>query len=421
MNSWRRQFFSDLAHGVKFVHLYQFATAFSSVAGDYVDADGGTYQAVLTAVNELGTFDDIIAAGKILPAKVALLFSETGDIWKDTFGTADAAKRALYIALKHTQLAVDVLTEPDLEDGTLNSYGVLYVANDHIRRSSASAIVSWVADGGTVVSCSGGGLRDEFNQTNPTMMQLFGLSSIESWTGIRGPLENRIDYIKQDLPFSEQLDTVHEPANDDHSIDVRGRKMIWKLLKQNDSSANNVNNLKESQSSLVSSSPPSVLLTYVSDETPAMFSRVVGKGNVFAIGFDIGLSYFTPAIPLRPVARGSNDSCFNHWIPTDFSILARQWAAVSPTSHMVSASPVITSEALVDVGVVSASNLGVVLPIINWTPNKLTNFSLTLQFDVVYKTAVLASGSALGKTKTPTGRWMFTFTLNVADAIILRL
>jgi hypothetical protein len=74
---------------------------------------------------------------------VALLFSETGDIWKDTYGTAGSAKRALYIALKHAQLAIDVLVEEDCEDGTLNEYSILYIANANIRQTAAGAIAAF--------------------------------------------------------------------------------------------------------------------------------------------------------------------------------------------------------------------------------------------------------------------------------------
>lgn len=403
--SWRRQFYADLAHGVKFINLYQFAPAFSSVAGDYVDADGGTYQAVLAGINELGAFDDIVAAGSVLEAKVALLFSETGDIWKDTYGTAGAAKRALYIALKHAQLSIDVVTEADIEDGTLHAYSVLYIANAHIRRTAAAAVVGWVGAGGTAVSCAGGGLYDEFNHTLPTMMQLFGIASVDVWTGVRGPTANRIDYIKQDLPFADELDTVHatlpsalQPL-ENTTVSVRGRKLVWTL--HNDGGA-------------------TVMASFGSDNAPAILRRAVGPGAAIAIGFDVGLAYFAPAIPRRPVARGSHDACFNHVVPTQFATLARAWV-VAPTSHVLGAAPVHTSEALVDVGVVSAAGVGVALPVVNWSPGLIQNFNVTLRFPVQFTHARLATGGKLTASQTTSGFWSFRFDLDVADAIVLRV
>eukprot|EP00041_Stephanoeca_diplocostata_P032483 m.1041146 g.1041146 ORF g.1041146 m.1041146 type:complete len:1572 (-) comp24157_c0_seq4:1290-6005(-) len=409
--SWRRQFYADLAHGVKFINLYQFAPAFSSVAGDYVDPDGGTYQAVLAAVNELSMFDDIIAAGSVLDAKVALLFSESGDIWKDTYGTAGAAKRALYIALKHAQLLVDVVTETDIEDGILNSYGVLYLANAHMRRTAADVVATWVAAGGTAVSCAGGGLYDEFNHTHPPMLQLFGIVSFDVFVGARGPIANRVDYIKQDLPYSEKLDTVYAPVSppwrplDTDSVSVRGRKLMWVLNGSSGQSGGGGGH---------------VTASYASDESPAIVRRSVGRGAAVAIGFDIGLAYFAPAVPARPVARGSHDMCFNHFVPTAFATIARTWA-VAPTAHVQGAAPVHTSEALVDVGVVSASGVGVVLPVVNWSPGRVRNFTVSLGFPTEFSRARLATGSDLRTTREASGFWSFQFDLDVADAIVLRV
>lgn len=125
--SWRRQFMGDLAHGVKYIHLYVFAPSFSSPANDYADGDGGIYQEVLKSTHELGQWDDILGAGKVHAAgvKAAMLFSETGDIFLDSYGTAGAAKRSLYVTLSHSQLPMDVVTEEDLIDGTINQYALL--------------------------------------------------------------------------------------------------------------------------------------------------------------------------------------------------------------------------------------------------------------------------------------------------------
>ena len=175
--SWRRQFYGDLAHGVKYLHLYAFAPCFSSPAGDYVDADGGTYEGVLTATYELGQWDDILAESVPHAAgvKVAFLFSESGDIFQDNYGTAGAAKRSLYIALVHSQIAMDVLTEEDLADGSLNSYSVLYICHAHVNDAASAAVAKWVHAGGTVVSSVNGGLRNQQNKTNVALSTVFGI------------------------------------------------------------------------------------------------------------------------------------------------------------------------------------------------------------------------------------------------------
>ena len=60
------------------------------------------YEEILKATNELGAWDDILAASQTHAAgvKTAMLFAETGDIWLDSYGTAGAAKRALYVSTR---------------------------------------------------------------------------------------------------------------------------------------------------------------------------------------------------------------------------------------------------------------------------------------------------------------------------------
>lgn len=53
-----------------------------------------------------------------------------------------------------------------------------------------------------------------------------------------------------------------------------------------------------------------VLGTY-SDGSPAAIRRKHGEGAVIKCGFHPGLSYLRPAIPRRPIDRGTNDDSFN--------------------------------------------------------------------------------------------------------------
>jgi hypothetical protein len=141
-NSWTRQFFGDLSHGITRFDMFDFEPSTSGYTCerfaiptprklflgakqclplhtsmknmycrcDYVDADGGAYPTVRAALNQLGSFEDIITAGTVQPGggAVAVLYSETADIFYDGTGTYGAELRALYIALKHLQMPVEV-------------------------------------------------------------------------------------------------------------------------------------------------------------------------------------------------------------------------------------------------------------------------------------------------------------------------
>ena len=60
---------------------------------------------------------------------VAVLYSETSDVWQTTAGTYGSSLRTMYIALKHAQLPVDVLIEEDCLAGRLHYYDVLSVTH----------------------------------------------------------------------------------------------------------------------------------------------------------------------------------------------------------------------------------------------------------------------------------------------------
>ena len=187
-------------------------------------------------------------------AKAALLYSETADIWRGTIGTPGAAKRSLCecatvlllrlsvafpvwcpmalsagvatadIALRHAQLAVDVVIEEDLVAGHLNHYGLLlpprvhlclalpcinslrfvvairwacvdstatvsgalYVVDPQVSEVAMAAASAWVAAGGQLVLTAGGGMLNETNQTSQAVSTLLpGLKQTGLWTGIR--------------------------------------------------------------------------------------------------------------------------------------------------------------------------------------------------------------------------------------------
>ena len=77
-----------------------------------------------------------------------------------------------------------------------------------------------------------------------------------------------------------------------------------------------------------------------------------------------------------------------------------------------------------EVGVVTASKLGTVLPCVNWLGRPIPSFTVTLGFDLPSTPAnvSLASGGAVKVAKTAAGRLRFEFDLEIAaDAVIVRL
>ena len=125
---WKRQFYQDMIHGVKIFDLFHFKSSISGYTCDYVDADGGSYQMVRQSLNELGMFEDILWDGvaQAAGAKIAIMYSDSADCWLSPEVTSQgAAKRTLYVMLKHMGLPTDIVTEDDAIQGHLNHYGAL--------------------------------------------------------------------------------------------------------------------------------------------------------------------------------------------------------------------------------------------------------------------------------------------------------
>eukprot|EP01051_Picozoa_sp_SAG22_P011759 SAG22_NODE_1161_length_5307_cov_55.889593_1_plen_112_part_00 len=99
------------------------------------------------------------------------------------------------------------------------------------------------------------------------------------------------------------LDSVKSPPSGPRPLAVKGHKAIFSINASDDYI--------------------DVLAVFDSDKSPAATRRRVGAGWALYAGFYPGLSYFDPAIPRRPVCRGSTDESFNHWIPSEFNTAAK--------------------------------------------------------------------------------------------------
>ena len=107
------------------------------------------------ALHELGQFEDIVQAGQVRPAEAALWFSEAADVWDDNHHPFSAAKRSLYIAIRHAQIPLDFVVEGD----DLASYKTLYLTDGHVSRKASQAIAAWVRAGGRLFARRGTALR----------------------------------------------------------------------------------------------------------------------------------------------------------------------------------------------------------------------------------------------------------------------
>ena len=442
--SYKRLVYAALGHGTKVLDLYEFHSTFGTTensVGEY-RAAYGTYEMALDTMYEYGQFDDIIQASPSQAAPVgdvALYFSTAADAWEGDHTTPciysnggptdvrcrvfKAAKRALYIALRHQHLSVDVINEADVsakpgKPAVLGRYKTLYIADPHVSSAATEAIAAWVSRGGTLYATASAGMYDEANAVNTAMMGLLGLTAAPV-VEFGPPLA----MLKRDLPTAQPLDrvTLHTAGGVPISYEVFGA-----VVRPTNASVG-VN--------------ATVVARYSSDLTPAATVHPVGDGHAVFIGHLPTISYFKPALPNRPIdicPQDGDDGCFCHFVPSGFDQDAISLLNIDGDAKVA---PLYSaSDPLVEVNVLDAGpRVGGVVLLTNWRMVAVTDGSLEVS---IAASALSSAGTGMTATAhrasdgtqvtlarqqdgTPdhnSTRWRFTLpgTLVVADALVIR-
>jgi hypothetical protein len=374
-DAWRRQFFGDIGHGVKIFDLFEFRPVQAAYTENYVNSID-MYREVRKSIHELGLFEELVQDGVVDPGVAGIFFSETADAWNDHESPFDADERALYLALRHRQIPLDVILEGD----ALKDWSVIYLTDRHVSRAASKALQRFVEQGGRLVATAGAGMFDERNQPNVTLRKLFGVKPAE----LEIDEANLVHYEKQDLPFAEPMDHAKLASGTLPVLSARQR---------------------------FTADPTSTVVATFDDGSPAMISRTVGKGTVRYLGFLPGLAYLKPAIPRRPPDRSPAPDSMVHLLPTavDPQVTPLLWFDDVALPATVSASFVEAS--------LLSSPKGLLVPLVNWSGAPKSKVELTLAKPAPGTTATLASGKPV---KASADRRSFELDLDVADALILR-
>ena len=433
----RRQLYMDLAHGIKAVNWWPvitFESGWNNCAIDYREyaehPPGAMFVEMRRSMAEVSGFDDIIYSGhRGTHARVALMYSETGDIWgaanvqamqnttaslgqrssfvppRDCTGTLGSGKRTLFLALRHAELVVDIVIEDDAVAGELGRYSVVFLADPAVSAAATAGLAGYVRNGGTLFATASAGLLTEHNQTNAPMLELLGIEETGRNTGSRGA-NDTISLGKMDLPWAETLDTVElAGGSSNSSLDVFGLQSAFSLAGQ----------------------PTPTVLAKFGTGSPAVVRRDVGRGHAVYAGFLPGLSYFHAALPREmPVDRGASDSSGSHFIPHKFATPARDAVLVGMAGLAEDklARPVRCSEPLVDAGFIAANETGSAVVLSNWSGRERID-DLVVTVDVpglAFTNVSLASGGRVRVRSGPSGGSAVFVVghLSVGDAIILR-
>ncbi|HON05774.1 MAG TPA: beta-galactosidase trimerization domain-containing protein [bacterium] len=391
-NMWKRQFYGALAHGMKIINLFEFHPVWMAYTENHVSSQE-MFETVLKSFREYGLFEDIVQEGNIKQAKTGLWFSETADIWSDNEGSFAAGKRSFYITIRNNQIPLDFIVEQDAQDGTLNKYTTIFLTDRHISTLASQKIVEWVQNGGVLFMTAGAGMFDQYNRQNTIMKNLAGIEQIE----IIEPEGSRVEFIKQDLPFAKPITEIKMMDNPEKPVPVFGA----------------VSKIKPDASIKK--------LGEFSDGSPAIITRQYGKGRIIYCAFLPGLSYFKPAIPLKPVDRGSSDDAMAHFLPVDFEQGIRGLIRMAcPEELMISVKDKNGNPLGFVETTVIESEKGTVIPVINWSTKDTKGIIVEINADISKKKISLASGNPIKSIRVKEGIAAIGLDVDIADAIIMR-
>ncbi len=390
VKSWRRLFYGAIGHGATIINLFEFRPVQTAYTENHVSLPE-MYAEVRRSLAELARFEDIVQDGRIHKGEAALWYSQAGDAWDNHASPFGAGKRTLYVAARHRQLGVDIIDEEDALNGTLKDYAVLYLSDRNVSRAAAGSIAAWVKEGGRLFVTAGGAMRDEFNEPNTIMQQLLGVQE----ASLEIAPDPTIYYEKQDLPFASPVEHVMISRNGGEAQLIPVFGAISRVTPANDAA----------------------IAGRFKDGSPALTHRRLGPGTATYCAFLPGLSYFKPAIPMRPVDRGSTDDAMAHTIPCQFDTTAADVIGEPAKGVAVTVrASVPTVEAML-----KESSAGRAIVLVNWSGAPVSNLVVSLCGPTKPQSVRLASGNAISSPEWMDGAAVFTLdSLDVADALILR-
>lgn len=359
-----------------------------------------TWKTLHESIHDTTAVEDLLVAGKLRPAKVAVVIGKATDFHESRLNLpkgsdpfAKVCKNApekvnqilcrkeqqlLYLSLLHTQQGVDLITEDDIVERGLKQYSAVYFAGEWADSRIVPKLEAWVREGGTLVATGGIGHKNEFDEASTALPGLLGVTvanTTKNLAVVRTLLE---------LPLAEAIDTV---TLDGGKIPAIGMKQV-----------------------LTPAAGTKVLATWA-DGKPAATSRALGKGQAIAIGTLAGTSYYRTALKPIPYARGGRHTIYN---PTTFSEPATKLVRLGVESLPVEIKCSVPGvEALLR----ETPDGRALLTLVNWTDAPIKGLKVELRTP-----ALVNFTSIAGKPVTPgpfrDGVQVLTVDLDEADYLV---
>jgi hypothetical protein len=348
------------AHGAKILnHFCVYNQAWGTC--DYVDfsLSERMYPAIRRVIGDIGQVDARLWAARVRPAEAAILLSKANDVWDNedllsdpkqektdnlyhsNYNVDNNERKGVWMALRHAQMPVDLISDDDVIEGRLERYKVLYLVGPEIQAGAAPEIASWVAKGGVLFASGGAGLLDEYRQRLEPMHELYGIAGAELVRERRQVQPRALD---QMAPLDRLRLEGEPPALPRVEVPVMAYRQSFTLRAAQAAGAGDVGG--------------AVVVGHFTDGSSAALWRKVGKGTVIVVGAMPGLAY------LRPAMRDEGA------LPTHYSPEVRE-LLTAPLRLAGCAPYVKTSEPLVEATLMESEAHGAIVPLVNFAPTAI--------------------------------------------------
>jgi hypothetical protein len=339
-DNFRRMNALGAAHNAKILnHFHTEAQVLTT--WDYVSVMDSPrmYQAIHDVIRDIGAVEHRLYRAAPLKAEIAVMLSRASDTW-DTedlgggghlygakYNVNNEERKAIWLALRHDQYPVDMITDEDIADGNLKPYKVLYIVGSEMVRAAAPPLKQWVAAGGVVYATGGGGLLDEYRRPIEELSQLYGIDGHE--------LVREVRHVRprQTLRAIEKLDTVVVRGLDGFGGEVTLPAFFYRET--------------------FGACEGDGVGSYVSNDETAVVINRFGRGRTIFCGVLAGMAYVQPAI-----------TSSSQILPGEFSEDARRFLSVAGRWAGV-VRPVQAADRLVETQYFSGPE-GDIVVLINW-------------------------------------------------------
>jgi hypothetical protein len=401
--------YADIAQGAKALDMYSYTPL-------YAGHESGWYRrwsnwpAVAELTREVGAAEDVLIGAMPNPAQTAIIYSIPYDIWNVGHDNVQGNERMhTYLALRHDQIPVDVVSDRDVRDGLLRPYKVAYLFGEQLDHRDITPLVRWVRQGGTLVLSPGAASRDELNQVNDELDNRLQL--------VRHPEE-----ILQQVYNSSRLivtrllrsqGEVHLLGSRGHVVDtvpLLARRQRFGAMHRAD------------------------VLAKFDDGTPAAVVVHAGNGRVVMFGFMPALAYIQAARMQYEGADAARTVSLPHNIVQALAASGEPttmiWSAYGGFPYHFDANlrrfitqpvrianvqpPVKVSVPQVEATLMEGSQ-GWVIPLANWTGSSLSSIKVSVKVGRAFGTIHSAHHDLLAVHADPSGWVTVTLPLDSTD------